>query len=296
MCTRQTEGHLTVDEQALEALAEFICGDDKDTAPIYRSGGMLTRFFQAAGLPRFAHDGSTRKWWTLSALQQCTPDELRTVILRLASPREYRSDAPSTRKAINTLNHILQLEGLRVDLKDGQPLIVPVPIEFDLGTDDEEKALLPQPPPDFLALGLDVGVGDLLALRWREAQLCVDNKAYLSATIAMGSLLEGLLLGVLMHRPEVANRSKSAPKNSTGKVKEFPDWTLSQMIDVAHSVDWIDLDVKRFSHSLREFRNLIHPYQQLALRTNPDADTCGISWLVVQAAANDLARVLTSKK
>ena len=67
------------------------------------------------------------------------------------------------------------------------------------------------------------------------------------------------------------------------------------MIDVAHSVGWIDLDGKRFSHALREFRNLIHPYQQLALRTNPDADTCGIRWLVVQAAINDLARVLTAK-
>ena len=285
-----------MDEQALEALAEFICGDDEDTAPVYRSGSMLTRFFQTAGLPRFVHDGSTRKWWTLSALQQCTPDELRKVIVRLASPREDRSDASSTRKAISTLNHIFQLEGLRVDFKNGQPLIVPVPVDFDLGTNKEEKPLAPQPPPDFLALGLDVGIGDLLNLRWSEAQLCVDNKAYLSATIAMGSLLEGLLLGALMHHPAVANRSQSAPRDATGKVKAFPDWTLSQMIDVAHSVDWIDLDVKRFSHALREFRNLVHPYQQLAMRTNPDADTCGISWLVVQAAVNDLARVLSKNK
>jgi hypothetical protein len=72
--------------------------------------------------------------------------------------------------------------------------------------------------------------------------------------------------------------------------------TLSEMIDVARAVGWIDLDVKRFSHALREFRNLIHPYQQLATRANPDADTCGISWLVVQAAANDLARILVGKK
>lgn len=285
-----------MDEQTLEALAELICGDDADTAPVYRSGSMLTRFFETAGLPRFNHDGTTRKWWTLSALQQCTPDEVRKVILRLASPREYRGDAASTRKAIGTLNHIFQLEGLRVDLKNGKPLIVPVPVDFDLDANAEETTLVPQPPPDFLALGLNSGVGKLLELRWREAQLCVDNQAYLSATIAMGSLLEGLLLGVLLHHPAAANRSKSAPKETTGKVKEFPDWTLSQMIDVAHSVNWIDLDVKRFSHALREFRNLIHPYQQLALQAYPDEDTCGISWLVVQAAVNDLARVLTKSK
>ena len=39
-------------------LAEFICGDDKETAPLYRSSSMLTRFFETAGLPRFIHDGS----------------------------------------------------------------------------------------------------------------------------------------------------------------------------------------------------------------------------------------------
>ena len=177
-----------MDEQTLEALAEFICGDHEETAPLYRTGSKLTRFFASADLPRFIHDGLTRKWWTLSALQQCTPDELRKVISRLASPREYRGDAPSTRKAITTLNRILQLEGLRVELKNGQPIIVPIPVDFDLGTDQEEKELEPQPPPNFLALGLDVGVGELLELRWREAHLCVDNKAYLSATIVMGSL------------------------------------------------------------------------------------------------------------
>ena len=285
-----------MDKQALEALAELICGDDEETAPLYRSSSKLTRFFESAGLPRFVHDGSTRKWWTLGALQDCTPDELKKVISRLASPREYRGDAPSTRKAIATLNRILQLEGLRVDLKNGQPIIVPIPVEFDLGADEEEKELKSLPPPDFPALGLDIGVGELLSLRWSEAQTCVDNGAYLSATIGMGGLLEGLLLGVLMSRPEIANRSATAPKDPTGKVKHFADWTLSEMIDVAHSVGWIDLDVKRFSHALREFRNLIHPYQQMATRANPDADTCGISWLVVQAAVNDLARVLTGKK
>jgi hypothetical protein len=257
----ETERKINVDEQTLEALAELICGDDNETAPVYRSSSKLSRFFESAGLPRFVHDGTTRKWWTLAALQNCTPDELRKVICRLASPREYRNDAPSTRKAIATLNRILQLEGLKVDLKQVQPHIVPIPVDFDLGVGEAEKELKPLPPPDFLALGLDIGVGQLLAQRWNEAQICVDNGAHLSATIAMGGLLEGLLLGALISRPEMANRSTSAPKDKAGKVKHFADWTLSDMIDVAHSIGWIDLDVKRFSHSLREFRNLIHPYQ-----------------------------------
>ena len=246
-----------VDDQTLEALAELICGDDEETAPLYRTSIQLTRFFESAGLPQFVHDEESRKWWTLGALQECTRSELKRVISRLASPKEYRGDAADTRKAITILNRVLQLEGLRVDLKNGQPIIVSIPVDFDLGEAAEEKELEPLPPPDFLALGLGMGVGELLALRWREAQICVDNEAYLSATIVMGSLLEGLLLGVLMSRPAIANRSATAPKDPTGKVKRFVDWTLSQMIDVAHSVGWVDLDVKRFSHALREFRNLV---------------------------------------
>lgn len=284
-----------MDDQTLEAIAELICGDSEETAPIYRSSSKLTRFFEAAGLPRFVHKGSTRKWWTLEALRSCSQDELRNVIVRLASPREYRGSAPDTRKALTTLNDILQLEGLRVNLSHGHPTITSVPVHFELGSDDPEQSTEPIPPPDFLSLGLGGSIGELLDLRWREAQICVDHGAYLSATIAMGGLLEGLLLGVLSNHPKEANRCGAAPKDRTGSVKKFGDWTLSEMIDVAHDVGWFDLDVKRFSHSLREFRNLVHPYEQMATKANPDADTCSISWRVVQAAANDLARVLVKR-
>jgi len=64
------------------------------------------------------------------------------------------------------------------------------------------------------------------------------------------------------------------------------------LIDVAHAEKWVDLDVKKFSHALREFRNLIHPFQQMVEQVFPDEDTCNICWRVVQAATNDLARVL----
>ena len=109
----------------------------------------------------------------------------------------------------------------------------------------------------------------------------------------MGSMLEGMILAVLQKFPKEANTSKAAPLDTrTGKVKYFAELSLSDMINVAHDVGWLDLDVKKFSHVLREFRNLIHPYQQMLSRTFPDKDTCEISWLVVQAAANDLAAKL----
>ncbi len=67
---------------------------------------------------------------------------------------------------------------------------------------------------------------------------------------------------------------------------------LAEMIDVAHDLGWIDLDVKKYSHALREFRNFIHPHQQMLQQSYPDEDTCQISWLVVQATVNDLIKKL----
>jgi hypothetical protein len=295
---------MKLDAQILESLADLICGDDLKYhgdsndrfSPTYRTGGELSRFFARAGIPRFQHDGSTRKWWVLEALRSCSDSELKAVILRLANPKEYNGSQNLVRIVLRSLNQLLNLEGLRVRLNGVLPVIEEIPVEFSV---DEVGAvdLKPMPPPDFMKLGLEPGIGEILSTRWEEAEKCVEAAAHVAAVVMMGSLLEGMILAVLQRNPSAANKAQSAPRDtSTGKPKQFWDWNLSQMIDVAHELHWIDLDVKQFSHSLRQFRNLIHPYQQLVTGTNPDEDTCKISWLVVQAAANDLARTLEPKQ
>lgn len=64
------------------------------------------------------------------------------------------------------------------------------------------------------------------------------------------------------------------------------------MTDVAHSTEWLDPDVNRFGHELRSFRNLVHPYEQMASVAKPDKDTYDISWLAAEAPATDLARAI----
>jgi hypothetical protein len=105
----------------------------------------------------------------------------------------------------------------------------------------------------------------------------------------MGSILEGVLLHKVEANFKLANQANAAPRDpKTGKPRSIADWGLSALIDVAHEVGWLQGDVKRFSHSLREYRNLVHPYMQRALRETPDADTCSICWQVVRAAVSDL--------
>jgi len=96
-------------------------------------------------------------------------------------------------------------------------------------------------------------------------------------------------LGIATQFAKEFNQSSISPKDKdTGKVKKLHEWTLSNLIDVAHDIGIIGLDIKKYGHSLRDFRNYIHPYQQMSTGFNPDLHTAKISWQVLKAAINDL--------
>ena len=143
--------------------------------------------------------------------------------------------------------------------------------------------------PNFEAFGMELKFSNLLSGRWNEIQKCLQGEAYLASIILMGSLLEGILSWSLSQLPKESCSAIASPKDTkTGKPKKISEWKFGEMIDVAHELRWLEIDVKRFSHSLREFRNLVHPNQQLKENVNPTKDTCYISWQVVQAAVNNL--------
>lgn len=141
-------------------------------------------------------------------------------------------------------------------------------------------------------LEIDISVIEILKERLVEIQQCLKSKSSLSVVLLCGSILEGILLGVAIKNMKDFNQSPLSPKNKdSGKVLPFQDWTLSNLIDVAYSTDFLGLDVRKFSHTLRDFRNYIHPYLQIKSGFSPDMDTAKISWQVLQAAINDLTKM-----
>lgn len=280
-----------MDPSTIKQIADMICGDS-NKYPVYRSSWYLTEFFKDINLP-YKHDGSTRKLWVLEILKKLNEEELRKVILRLADPKLY-ADKKLVTQALVVLNSILEIEGLKIQIEGVIPKLVSIIPNFNLEEvpdkrNEEQQELKPLSPPNFDRLDLEVGMSNVLIKRWEEIEKCIKSEATLASVILMGSLLEGLLLGVVQRFPNIANRSSSAPKDADGKVKKFHEWKLGEMIDTAADLRWISVDRQKFSHVLRDFRNLIHPYQQLSLKTHPDLDTCRISWLVVQAACNDIS-------
>lgn len=128
----------------------------------------------------------------------------------------------------------------------------------------------------------------ILNKRLEEAHKCFSSGAYLSSIFMAGSILEGLLLGAATKNPKEFNTANCSPKKD-GKVKLFHEWTLAEFIDVACECNKIGLDIKKFSHALRDFRNFIHPYQQLSTGFNPDEHTARISMQVLRAALASLS-------
>lgn len=135
-------------------------------------------------------------------------------------------------------------------------------------------------------------VGSLLPIleyRLAEAIRCMNADAPLAVIFHCGSILEGLLLGVASANPQQFNQAPNSPKDKTGQVKQFHEWTLAQFIDVACEVGHLKLDVKKFSHALRDFRNYIHPYEQMSARFNPDKHTAEICLQVLKATISSLS-------
>ncbi len=143
--------------------------------------------------------------------------------------------------------------------------------------------------PNIHKLPVEPQVATIIEARLNEARAALGAKAYLSVIFLCGSVLEGVLLGVAQKNPEKFNRSPASAKDTQGKVRPLHEWNLAQFIDVACDVQLLKLDVKKFSHGLRDFRNYIHPYQQLVSGFTPDEHTAKVCFQVLKAALASLA-------
>ena len=289
-------GH-KLDPGVLDSLADFVCGDNADKFPAYRSSSNLTRFFQGIGI-NANHDGSTRKWWVTEILKQLRPSELEKVILRLVDLREYKGSMTSLKLAAQSMNEILSMENLAIGFEGVQSILKrAAPINIDEAEmlkpnelKDEAEFLSAQFSDSIILAELDFDaiITAYHQNRVDEAQACPKDNVPLGTIFLLGSTLEGMLLATALKDPKKYMSSKSAPKDKTGKIKQIHNWNLSELIDVAYNVNDIGLDVKKFSHELRDFRNYIHPYQQMSQSFNPDQHTVDICWQVFKAAFHHL--------
>lgn len=143
--------------------------------------------------------------------------------------------------------------------------------------------------PNVQKLPVDVHVIPIVESRLNEARTALSAGAYLSVIFLCGSVLEAVLLGAAQRDPAKFNRAVSSPKHEDGSVKKFYDWSLAQLIDTACEIGLLKPDIKKFGHGLRDFRNYIHPYEQMLSGFTPDQHTAKVCFHVLKAAMASVA-------
>jgi hypothetical protein len=163
----------------------------------------------------------------------------------------------------------------------------PAPLKQQLITDDflhREFTI-----PNIRNLPIEVQVVPIIESRLDEAMTAMVAGAHLSVIFLCGSVLEAVLLGAAQKEPSRFNQATASPKASDGSVKRFHEWSLSHFIDAACEIGLLKPDVKKFSHGLRDFRNYIHPYEQMVSGFLPDEHTAKVCFQVLKAALASVA-------
>lgn len=143
--------------------------------------------------------------------------------------------------------------------------------------------------PNIQKLPIEAMAVPIIEGRLDEARRALQGQAYLSVIFLCGSVLEAVLLGAAQKEPARFNRATGSPKDTNGDVRRFHEWSLAQLIDVACEIGILKIDVKKFSHGLRDFRNYIHPYEQMVSGFSPDEHTAKVCFQVLKAALASVA-------
>ena len=264
----------------------------------YRSGPKLIAFFNDLGFNDSYGQGFPSRWmFTDNKLSQINGTaDLDKCIKKLFAPVNYIGRYKELDNFIADFNQYIAFDkwkviriGAEITFKRADKIVFEQP---EINNELKEDEFLNREFKDVKleAIGLDGVITDTLNLRFKEIKKCLNSDAPLSVIFLCGSTLEGILLGIALKQPKEFNKAKSAPKDQDGKVKKLHNWTLNNLIDTAYEIRLLKEDVKKFSHTLRDFRNYIHPYEQLSSGFNPDKHTARISWQVLKAAIFQLGK------
>lgn len=275
-------------EKSIEKLRIIINGDD--TAD-YKSGPNLVSFFNKLGFDDSYGSGFPSRWiFTEHKLNEINgTNKLEKCIKAIFAVNNYIGRIDYLDSLISEFNQYLAFDKLKV-IRDNEKILIEKLDRIIIFPNKEEPNISEK---EFLQLefdksiddiGLNYNITEILKTRMVEAESNIKVGCSLSAIILIGSIAEGVLLGVATKYPRIFNMANSAPTNrNDGKVKAFNAWTLNDFIETAYELNIIYEDVKKFSHVLREFRNYIHPYQQLCSKFNPNINTAAICLQVLKA-------------
>jgi hypothetical protein len=277
-----------LDPKTVERLARIIVDID---GPYNRTGRELEQLLRHAGWKNHAeYDGSSRIVWLTEQITERSEqrDDIERLLCRICDPLEYDEGPAAAEVFRQVVNEILRPEQLEVSNVAGRPVIAELRADGTTSTHAEPHDL----DKRIRQLLSDERSADVLLGRITEARICHRGGAYTMAVIAIGSFVEGLLYTLLTERDEDASNHLFV--NQDGDLVKNTRPPLVMLINTAHRNGWIQFDAMKFMHAVRDFRNFIHPRQELIDLPAFDNDSVGLCWTPVHAMLNDLEQYLSA--
>jgi hypothetical protein len=100
----------------------------------------------------------------------------------------------------------------------------------------------------------DAEVRAIIMRDYDELQRAYVTNCWKSVIIVCGGSIEAILLDLLKHNETLAKSATAAPQQN-----DLMRWNLSHLIEVAVELKLVGKGIGTLSHSIREYRNLIHP-------------------------------------
>lgn len=286
-----------LNEKSIEVLGNLIAEDIE-----YRSGPQLIDFFSEFGFNDVYGQGFPSRWYyTQQKLNKINGTaNMDKCIKKLFSPINFIGQQDKLHKFVDKFNDYLMFDGWKLIIKGKYVKFIKVndddwnvynTTEIDV-TESEFMKL--DVAYDIDKLSLDSNMKKIIEERIDEMDKCIENNIPLAAIFLSGSTLEGILLNNALDHPQLYMSASSSPKVE-GKVKKISNWSLKDLIDVSAEIGFVQQDVKKFSHVLRNFRNYIHPFQQNLEKFSPSTDTSKICSQVLRLAINQLSLISSAK-
>jgi len=117
----------------------------------------------------------------------------------------------------------------------------------------------------------------ILERDYAEIQKAFVTRCWKSVIILSGGAIEAILLDLLQHDEIRTKSSPKVPKDKAGKIPDIKDWGFVHLIVVAVDLRLINPGVDKHSHSLRDYRDLVHPTVEIRTRLRVDAEEAKIA-------------------
>ncbi|MEV8374658.1 hypothetical protein AB0P21_18095 [Kribbella sp. NPDC056861] len=275
----------TLDSMTIDRLAKLVVDLG---GPCERKGYELEKLLQRSAWPDSPeYDGTPRIPWLVEQIEARNgTKDIEQLLCRVCDPLEYDGGMEMARYFAELVNAILAPEQLMISYVGQRPVLAGV-------SGDGRHPVYSE--PDDLQRRLDALIADkatvaVLMNRLAETRICEANGAYTFAIIGIGSLVEGILMAILTEQDQEFREGRS--KDQAGRTVKPDRAALVHLIDRAAERGLIQFDATRFMHTVRDFRNFVHPRKELVDQPAFDRDSVMLCWGPVGALLNDLEKSL----